>query len=129
MSIETILGLLSLHFVADFMFQSEEMAINKSKNNLQLTDHVLVYTGIWVIPMLIHCKFIGVSYPLTFAFLGITFVCHWITDYLTSRVVAQKFKNQEYYTPLPNLGAFTIIGFDQILHYLQIFITYSILFL
>lgn len=28
------------------------------------------------------------------------------------------------YNGFPNLGAFTIIGFDQVLHYLQLFLTY-----
>ena len=31
------------------------------------------------------------------------------------------------YNPIPNLGAFTMIGLDQVLHYIQLFTTYYLL--
>jgi hypothetical protein len=30
----------------------------------------------------------------------------------------------KWYNPIPNFGAFTLIGFDQVLHYVQLFLTY-----
>jgi hypothetical protein len=61
------------------------------------------------------------------AFVGITFVAHTITDYITSRIVSRKFANKEFGSPIPNTGAFTVIGFDQVLHYIQLFGTYYLL--
>lgn len=61
------------------------------------------------------------------SFVGITFICHTATDYVTSRIVSKKFAKGHYGSAIPNFGAFTIIGFDQILHYIQLFLTYYIL--
>lgn len=131
MNLSTILVLLTTHFVADFMFQSGSMATNKSTDNGALTLHVFVYTMIWffTIPWTLQLFENSSQVANWLLFCVITGFSHWITDYLTSRIVSQKFKDKEYYTSLPNLGAFTIIGFDQLLHYAQIFITYKILFL
>jgi hypothetical protein len=57
----------------------------------------------------------------------ITFITHTATDYFTSRIVSKKFAKQEYGSPIPNFGAFTIIGIDQVLHYIQLFLTYQLL--
>jgi hypothetical protein len=112
-----------IHFIADFIFQAEEWATNKSKSNSALLKHVGMYTIIWAI--------LGVfifSEPLQyFTFLLVTFAAHFTTDYFTSRIVSKKFANQEYGSPIPNFGAFTVIGFDQVLHYGQLFLTYHLL--
>lgn len=130
MSVTQILMLLAIHFVADFVFQTGGQATKKSSANWWLTGHCIVYTIITGILFLVYCAIYNLdSVGLYFGFLGITFVCHWITDYFTSKVTSQKFNEKEYYTSIPNTGAFTIIGFDQLLHYIQIFITYQYLFL
>ena len=38
----------------------------------------------------------------------------------------ENFKTKRY-NPIPNFGAFTIIGIDQVLHYIQLFLTYYLL--
>ena len=38
--------LLATHWVADFVLQTHWQASNKSKNNVALSRHVLVYTGV-----------------------------------------------------------------------------------
>ena len=112
-----------IHFIADFIFQAEEWATNKSKSNFALFKHVGMYTIIWAI--------LGVfiiSEPFQyFTFLLVTFAAHFTTDYFTSRIVSRKFANNEYGSPIPNFGAFTVIGFDQVLHYGQLFLTYHLL--
>jgi len=112
-----------IHFIADFIFQAEECATNKSKSNFALFKHVTMYTIIWSTG--------GVfifSDPFKYLiFLLVTFVAHFTTDYFTSRVVSKKFANNEYGSPIPNFGAFTVIGFDQVLHYGQLFLTYHLL--
>ena len=124
-----------IHFIADFIFQAEEWAVNKSKSNAHLFAHVSMYIMIWsllgsfLFASPCDASFLGycVNLPKFVAFLAITFVAHFITDYLTSRVVSKKFANNQYGSPIPNLGAFTIIGFDQVLHYGQLFGTYYLL--
>jgi hypothetical protein len=124
-----------IHFIADFIFQAEEWAVNKSKSIGHLFAHVSMYTMIWsllgnfLFASPCDASFLGycVNTPKLVSFLGITFVAHFITDYLTSRVVSQKFANNQYGSPIPNFGAFTVIGFDQVLHYGQLFLTYYIL--
>jgi hypothetical protein len=129
MSVVTIITLLSIHWLSDFVFQTGEQAANKSSSNWWLTGHCFYYIFSFSILFLMYCI---INHPDSevdyWKFVGITFVCHWITDYFTSRVVKEKFKREEYYTTLPNTGAFSVIGFDQLLHYIQIFITYNYLF-
>lgn len=122
-----------IHFIADFIFQAEEWATNKSKSNLALFQHVGTYSLIW---LLASCIILGLTRPSettewyvynSILFASITFVAHFITDFITSRIVSAKFKNGHLGSPVPNFGAFTVIGFDQVLHYGQLFFTYHIL--
>jgi hypothetical protein len=125
-----------IHFISDFIFQAEEWATNKSKNIVPLVMHTFTYTLVWMIPggflFSSPCDFSPIfgrcaDIPKLFTFLGITFVAHTITDYFTSKVVSKKFAKGEYGSPIPNFGAFTVIGFDQVLHYAQLFLTYHLL--
>jgi hypothetical protein len=122
-----------VHFVADFIFQAEEWALNKSKNNKALFSHVWTYSAIWLIP---SCLLLGYSRPhestewyvySSILFFLLTFCCHFITDYITSRIVSKKFANKHLGSSIPNFGAFTMIGFDQVLHYGQLFLTFQLL--
>lgn len=101
--------------------QDEKWALGKSKNAYDLTIHVGVYTLCWVIPanLLLSYNFVW--------FVLVTFIAHWFTDYFTSRIVSKKFENKHYGSPIPNLGAFSVIGFDQVLHYTQLILTYYFL--
>ncbi len=122
-----------VHWIADFVFQAEEWANNKSKNNIALYKHVITYSTLWLLPI---CLILGIERPhettewyvySTLIFFVLTFCCHFITDYITSRIVSKKFANEEYGSPIPNTGAFTVIGFDQVLHYAQLFLTFHLL--
>jgi hypothetical protein len=134
MTLTTILAIIFIHWVADFVFQAEEWANNKSKSNKALYKHVITYSIIWYFA----CSFflLEITRPTettewyvysSILFFLITFCCHFITDYITSRIVSRKFANKEYGSPIPNTGAFTVIGFDQVLHYVQLFLTYYLL--
>ena len=132
-SLYSVLIIVLCHWVFDFIFQAEEWATNKSKRLGSLLNHTITYSGLWVIPMLFlfgfhnpHQEVVNlVNSVMVFVF--ITFICHTITDYFTSRWVSKKFERKEYGSPIPNTGAFTVIGFDQVLHYFQLFITYYIM--
>jgi hypothetical protein len=42
--------------------------------------------------------------------------------------VSKKFADHYYGSPIPNFGAFSTIGFDQVLHYVQLIITWWFIF-
>lgn len=134
MNLIEIFSIIIIHWIADFIFQDEKWALGKSKNWKDLLSHTISYSLIWLFFGIIWL-FIpprpeiqptsNLFLPLSFAV--ITFIAHTITDYFTSRIVSKKFAKQEYGSPIPNIGAFTIIGFDQVLHYVQLFLTYYLL--
>lgn len=123
MNLIEIFSIIIIHFIADFIKQDEKWAVGKSKTFSNLLAHTSTYSLIWFT--------IGIFlFPVEkcLIFWIITISLHTITDYFTSRIVSKKFANQEYGSSIPNIGAFTIIGFDQVLHYIQLFLTYYILF-
>lgn len=135
MTLTIIFTIIIVHWIADFVFQAEDWAINKSKNIGSLVMHTATYSAMWFIPAGFLFSFpcnvsifeICVDVPKVFAFVTVTFVAHTITDYFTSKIVSKRFADNYYGSPIPNFGAFTIIGFDQILHYVQLFLTYHLL--
>lgn len=115
-----ILLLIFTHWVADFILQTDEMALNKSKSNYWLFIHVLVYSTVFLAPLIV------IKLPYWYgvenvAFIFITFICHFITDYITSRITSKLYKEDKRH------WFFVMIGFDQFLHYTQLILTYSIL--
>jgi hypothetical protein len=125
--------IIAVHYIADFVFQAEEWATNKSTSNKALLNHVATYTTFWVFGSLIlfgiyspgHTVEWYVAHSMIFA--AITFVVHFATDYITSRIVKRRFESKHFGSPIPNFGAFSIIGFDQVLHYAQLFLTFYLL--
>ena len=120
-----IFTIILVHWVADFVFQTHWQATNKSKNNRALTYHVGTYSLSWILPMgllfyvgpfsLIGGVFFGL------AFSCITFICHWITDYFTSRLNSKLWAKGDVH------NFFVSVGADQCLHYFQLFLTYYFL--
>jgi len=130
MSLTEIFSIIIIHWFADFVMQDEKWALGKSKNMKDLLTHTYCYSLIWlIIGMIMQIINKGEFYSpwSVLLFVLITFICHTITDYFTSRIVAKKFAKQEYGSTIPNTGAFTIIGIDQVLHYIQLFGTYYLL--
>jgi hypothetical protein len=85
-----------MHFFADFVLQTNKMALRKSRSWRWLGKHVLVY-------MIPFCYF-GVRYAFVNA------IAHFITDAISSRASA-------YYWKKENRKAFFIvIGLDQAVH-------------
>lgn len=123
----TFLYIILIHWIADFVFQSRQMGENKSKSNYWLTMHVLTYSFItticWSLLLFIDpSQFPVIDYNLLNRFeLSLIFIfgMHWVTDYITSRVTGKFAVEKRWY------GFFTTIGFDQVLHYAQLFLTYK----
>ncbi len=125
-----IFTIIIIHWVADFVFQDEKWALGKSKNWPDLLKHTLTYSYIWSLLGSFVClinpelqeNYKWVNFVIVFPI--ITFIAHTATDYFTSRVVSKKFAAGQYGSSIPNFGAFSIIGIDQVLHYIQLFLTY-----
>jgi len=120
-----IMTIVFVHFVADFMVQTDWQAKNKSTSNVALTQHVSTYSLCWLLPIAIlfwggPFNIIG-GLLLSILFMGITFSCHWVTDYITSRI------NSKLWAQGDTHNFFVSVGFDQVLHYLQLFGVYYIL--
>lgn len=122
MIIYLILWMLLLHWVADFIFQDEKWALNKSKSLSALLQHVFTYSVIITLGM-----FPFLSLFNTVVFWASAFLFHFIVDFFTSKLVGYKFSKKEFGSPIPNLGAFTIIGLDQFIHTLILIKTLMIL--
>ena len=102
-----MIALILTHFVADFIFQTDKMAINKSKSNKWLFFHVFVY-----------------SLPLLFwgwKFAAFNAVAHFLVDYVTSRLTTHLWNKNECH------WFFVVIGADQALHLTCLFLSYELI--
>ena len=116
-SFQFIIFVLVIHWLADFALQTHEQAINKSKSVIPLLQHIGMYSAVW---MLVSTFLF--DHPIkVIAFTFLTFACHFMTDYVTSRV------GKPFWEKGDTHNGFTVVGFDQILHYIQLFGTYLLL--
>lgn len=110
------------HFIADFVFQTDWEAKNKSVNNKALLSHTRKYALLWFPPAFLIFYFNGFNLIGAFVFAAffclITFVCHTITDYFTSKLNTRLWNEGRVHE------FFVSIGADQVYHYLQIFLTF-----
>lgn len=113
----TLILIVWLHFVADFICQTDDMATNKSTSNVWLSKHVIVYTI--VLSLLLFS--LGWSW-LSFIFLLLNGVGHWVIDWMASRLTSYFWKKQKRH------WFFVIIGLDQAIHMTTLFGTYRWLF-
>lgn len=124
MDIELILGILFVHFFADFVCQTDEQAEGKSSSWEPLLSHTGVYSLIWLFILIVYnVTLYGIPVSDNVVnFVIITFICHTITDYITSRESKKSFDKHDYH------NGFVVIGFDQWLHAVQLLLTYKFLF-
>jgi hypothetical protein len=104
-SVPILLLLVWVHTIADFVFQTDKMAINKSSSNRWLTLHVWVY----ILPFMV---LFGPS------FAAVNFLLHWATDYVSSRMTSKLWKAGKRH------AFFVVIGIDQALHMTALILTY-----
>ena len=122
-SLDIVIIICFLHWVADFVCQTDWMAQNKSKSNKPLLVHVGVYTLVFA-----PFAFIELSVLGAIAFLLFNFVAHVVTDYFTSRRSSRLHKEGKLgSSTIPNFGFFSTIGFDQFIHYVCLFVSYVVL--
>ena len=138
MNLIEIFSIIIIHWFADFVLQTDKQAKDKSKNWSDLLEHTLSYSTIWFIVgnllwILYDDIWIGAKFAL------ITFIAHTITDYFTSRLNSKLIPKREYAHNYGNVidkysffryktenwhNFFVSVGFDQVLHYIQLFLTY-----
>lgn len=114
--IHIIVMLLAIHFIADFLLQTDWMAQNKSKQNMPLLIHVTVYS----IPLFLFALFF-MSPVTALLFAVLNFVLHFVTDYLSSRATTYLYHKGDRH------NFFVVIGFDQFAHYVAMFTTWAFL--
>ncbi len=119
MEIWVFIFIMFFHWLADFVFQSGKMATNKSKSIKWLTLHVTVYSFIMMIGIFILTMDITVS---LFMSLGLIFVTHWITDFITSKITSNFWNKKKVH------NFFVIIGLDQWLHIVQLVLIFHLFF-
>jgi hypothetical protein len=112
-SLKILLVLVLTHFFADFVMQSDEQAINKSTSFKWLLKHTVMYTAIFNVVMLAFMSFDDAT-----TFSVITLFFHTLTDYFTSKF------NKKLWDSGNMHNFFVGVGFDQVLHYVQLVLTY-----
>jgi len=147
MNLIEIFSIIIIHWIADFVLQTEKQATGKSKNWSDLLSHTSVYNSVWAVFIPIYFIVFGhvgvfMAILLSMLFVVITFIFHTTTDYFTSRLNSKLIPEREY---AHNYGKgvdkysffryknenwhnfFVSVGFDQVLHYIQLFTTYYLL--
>ena len=116
METKIYLTIMVVHFLAYFALQTDWQAKNKSSNDGALFFHCLTYSLVWLMMSFI---ILG-SFWEALGFFAITLIAHTFTDYHTSRLAKGFFDRKDFH------NGFKIVGFDQVLHYLQLYFTFQI---
>jgi len=101
-----VLSVVWLHFISDFILQTDRMAMNKSKSNAWLELHVTVYA----LPFL----WFGWQYA------AVNWVLHFATDWASSRATSKLWQKGERH------WFFVVIGLDQAIHLTSLVLTLSL---
>jgi hypothetical protein len=108
MELQIILAIIWLHFIADFLLQTDYMALNKCKSISALSFHCIVYS----IPFLAF----GPEYAL------LAGMFHFPVDFVTSKITAKLYEQQR-------IGLFfKVIGLDQAIHMTVLVLTFEYFF-
>ena len=99
-----LIALIWLHFVADFIFQSDTVAKGKSSSNKILAYHVSLYA----LPFLVFGPLFAI----------INALLHFVTDWCTSRATSYLWQHNKRH------WFFVVIGLDQAIHMTCLILTY-----
>ena len=99
-------GLLSVHWLGDFVLQTRWQSQNKSKRVDALLRHVATYTTILLAGSLV----IFGAKSLILWFVAINGTLHFGVDFITSRVTSRLYAQERWH------DFFAVVGFDQLIH-------------
>lgn len=112
------------HFIADFLCQSDKMAVNKSTSNYWLGVHGASYTVglimsymMLVILAMVFPFLIPFMVKLPFTYFILNGILHTMVDYGTSRWTSHLWKNEKRH------AFFSVVGLDQAIHMTILYLT------
>lgn len=108
MTVELLLTLIFLHWISDFVLQSDWMAQNKSSSQKALIVHIFVYS-------------IGFAVCFGWFYALINGLLHFVIDFFTSRKTKRLWKEKKVH------DFFVTVGLDQALHMACLIVTASYL--
>jgi len=113
-----ILLVLFLHWVTDFVLQNDWMAKNKWQDTDALLSHIFVYTTVFfVFSYILGLVYSDMSWLLYGLLVG---VLHFFTDKYTSRWTHRLWEEKKVHK------FFVVIGFDQLLHFVQLLTLFAL---
>lgn len=121
MILYAFLWLLFVHFIADFVLQSNWMAQNKSKLWAALGAHVLVYTVTLFFGVTLLSAIVYLSPVVIVGYAIANGVLHFATDAITSRINSRLWEAKRVH------GFFVGVGADQFAHALALGVSLSFL--
>ena len=114
---------LLIHYLADFALQTNDQATKKgigySFYNKWLLYHVGTYSFIWLFAIVTISQIYNLTVWGCLYFVSITFILHYITDWITSRIGKPFWEKNDYH------NGFMVVGIDQVLHYVQLHYTFK----
>jgi hypothetical protein len=110
------LALLAMHWIGDFVLQTHWQAQNKSKSNVALFRHVMV----WGACLTVAAGLLFPS-PQWLFFVWVNCILHFATDWCTSRWSSRLYAKQDWH------NFFVVIGFDQLIHQATLAVTMWVL--
>lgn len=108
-SIYFIAFIIMAHFVGDFILQTDAHATGKSKDNVILLSHVLMYS----LPFVILAFVLSIS----LWWVIINAALHFCVDYVSSRMTSKLWQEGDKH------NFFVVIGADQATHLICLFAT------
>lgn len=112
--------LLAVHWLGDFVLQTDWQAKNKSKSNEALLQHIINYSFcLYLFTPIIF--FLG-TFRAWAGFLLINSALHFVTDYFTSRLNSHLWAKGDVH------NFFVSVGFDQFIHQVTLAVTMLLFF-
>ena len=116
--------ILFAHYFSDFVCQTDWMALNKSSSNKALSVHIGVYTlGLLSLVAVGSILLYGpaINFGVLVSWAALNGALHFATDYVSSRMSGRAYKSGDL------RGFWAIVGADQMVHYIFLFATWTVL--
>ena len=114
MAFQMIMSVIAIHWIGDFVLQTDWQAKNKSKSNWALFKHVSSYSLCLTFFALYFIMYKDENF-LWKEWVLINGILHFATDYVTSRINSYLWSKGRVH------DFFVCVGFDQLIHYACLF--------